>query len=51
MIGERLLLERVLSLDEIALRVGYSSSSSFSAAFIRREGQAPGRYARQKAHA
>lgn len=50
-LAKRLLLERVLSLDEVALRVGYSSSSSFSAAFIRREGQAPGRYARQTAHA
>ncbi|GER15221.1 AraC family transcriptional regulator [Variovorax boronicumulans] len=33
--------------SEVAARVGYSSASTFSTAFSRHVGQAPGRYARQ----
>ncbi|MGO4395470.1 AraC family transcriptional regulator [Variovorax sp. M-6] len=35
------------ALSEVAERVGYSSASTFSTAFSRHVGQAPGRYARQ----
>lgn len=35
-----------LSLDEVARRVGYGSASTFSTAFSRHVGQAPGRFAR-----
>lgn len=34
------------SIDEVAARVGYASGSTFSTAFSRHEGQAPGRYQR-----
>jgi AraC-like DNA-binding protein len=36
-----------LALDRVAERVGYGSAASFSAAFTRHVGQAPGRFARQ----
>lgn len=36
-----------LALDEVAQRVGYGSASTFSTAFSRRTGLAPGRFARQ----
>ncbi len=38
-----------LPLDEVARRVGYGSASTFSTAFSRHTGQAPGRFARQSA--
>lgn len=36
-----------IGIDEVAARVGYSSASTFSTAFSRHVGLAPGRYARQ----
>ncbi|MBN9267792.1 MAG: helix-turn-helix transcriptional regulator, partial [Hyphomicrobium sp.] len=36
-----------LALDVVAERVGYSSASTFSIAFARHVGQAPGRFARE----
>jgi len=36
-----------LALDEVAERVGYASASTFSTAFARHVGQAPGRFARE----
>lgn len=36
-----------LALDEVAMRVGYGSASTFSTAFSRHVGEAPGRYARR----
>lgn len=36
-----------LAIAEVAARVGYSSASTFSTAFSRHVGQAPGRYAKQ----
>jgi AraC-like DNA-binding protein len=44
-----LLSRRGLAVAEVAERVGYSSASTFSTAFSRHVGQAPGRYARQHA--
>lgn len=43
-----LLSRRDVALAEVAERVGYSSASTFSTAFSRHVGQAPGRYARQQ---
>lgn len=40
-----------LAVEEVAARVGYGSSSTFSTAFRRHTGAAPGRYARQAAMA
>jgi AraC-like DNA-binding protein len=37
-----------LAMAEVAERVGYSSASTFSTAFSRHVGQAPGRYARRQ---
>jgi AraC-like DNA-binding protein len=37
-----------LALAEVAERVGYSSASTFSTAFSRHVGQAPGQYSRQQ---
>lgn len=42
-----LLKRKGLSIGEVAERVGYASSSTFSTAFSRSVGQSPGRYARQ----
>jgi len=46
-IAKSLLRGQDISLAEVAERVGYSSASTFSTAFNRREGQAPSRYARR----
>jgi AraC-like DNA-binding protein len=43
-----LLRRRDVALAEVAERVGYSSASTFSTAFSRHVGQAPGQYARQQ---
>jgi len=40
-IGQNLLLETVLSVEEISARIGYSSSSAFIAAFLKRYGVTP----------
>jgi len=45
-VAKDLLRNHDLSLEEVAERVGYSSGSTFSAAFSRSVGQPPGRYAR-----
>lgn len=45
-----LLRRRDIALSEVAERVGYSSASTFSTAFSRHVGQAPGRYARSLAN-
>jgi AraC-like DNA-binding protein len=45
-VAKDLLRRRHVGLDEIARRVGYGSASTFSTAFSRHVGQAPGRYAR-----
>jgi AraC-like DNA-binding protein len=45
-IAKDLLRRRDVGLAEIAERVGYSSTSTFSTAFSRQVGQPPGRYAR-----
>jgi len=45
-IAKDLLRNHDLGLEEVAERVGYSSGSTFSAAFSRSVGQPPGRYAR-----
>ena len=42
----RLLREQELGLDQVAERVGYSSSSTFSVAFARYAGMSPARYGR-----
>ena len=42
------LLRARVGLAEVALRVGYSSQSTFSTAFARHVGQSPGRYARSR---
>jgi AraC-like DNA-binding protein len=41
-----MLRRRDVGIDEVAARVGYGSASTFSTAFSRHVGQAPGRYAR-----
>ena len=45
-LAKDLLRRKNVALDEVAERVGYSSASTFSTAFSRHVGQAPGRYAR-----
>lgn len=45
-LAKGLLREQGLAIAEVAERVGYGSASTFSAAFSRHVGQAPGRYAR-----
>ncbi|MFE8603509.1 AraC family transcriptional regulator [Archangium violaceum] len=45
-VAKGLLRRRELGISEVAERVGYSSASTFSTAFSRHVGQAPGRYAR-----
>jgi transcriptional regulator GlxA family with amidase domain len=45
-VAKDLLRAGSLGLAEVAERVGYSSASTFSTAFSRHVGQAPGRYAR-----
>jgi AraC-like DNA-binding protein len=45
--AKNLLSRRDLAVAEVAERVGYSSASTFSTAFSRHVGQAPGRYARR----
>jgi AraC-like DNA-binding protein len=47
-IAKDLLRRDELGLTEVAERVGYSSASTFSIAFGRYVGQAPGRYARER---
>ncbi len=46
-LGKRLLGETRYSLDQIAARVGYESSASFSRVFTRQVGQRPGAYRRR----
>jgi AraC-like DNA-binding protein len=46
-LGKRLLGETGLSLDQIASRVGYESSASFSRVFTRETGGRPGTYRRR----
>jgi len=45
-LAKRLLRERELGLDQVALRVGYGSASTFSIAFARYAGVPPARYGR-----
>lgn len=45
-VAKDLLRRHDFGLDEVAERVGYGSASTFSTAFSRHVGQAPGRYAR-----
>lgn len=45
-LAKRLLRRRDIALDTVAERVGYGSASTFSTAFRRHVGEAPGRYAR-----
>jgi transcriptional regulator GlxA family with amidase domain len=45
-LAKTLLRRRELPIAEVAGRVGYGSASTFSTAFSRHVGQAPGRYAR-----
>jgi len=48
-VAKDLLCREGLGIAEVAERVGYSSASTFSTAFRRSVGQAPGRYARAEA--
>ncbi|QJR15372.1 AraC family transcriptional regulator [Usitatibacter palustris] len=48
-IAKELLRREDLGIGEVAERVGYGSASTFSTAFSRHVGQAPGRYARDPA--
>lgn len=48
-VAKDLLRRGNIALDEVALRIGYGSASTFSAAFSRHVGQPPGRYARAQA--
>ncbi|WP_052519515.1 AraC family transcriptional regulator [Archangium violaceum] len=50
-VAKGLLRRRELGISEVAERVGYSSASTFSTAFSRHVGQAPGRYARASTRA
>lgn len=45
-LAKNLLRQRELGIAEVAERVGYGSASTFSTAFSRHVGQAPGRFAR-----
>ncbi|MNY62189.1 HTH-type transcriptional regulator AppY [compost metagenome] len=45
-IAKELLRDKDLSISEIAERLGYGSTSTFSVAFSRHVGQSPSRYAR-----
>ncbi len=45
-LAKKLLRARILGIDQIAERVGYGSTSSFSVAFARHTGTTPGRFAR-----
>jgi AraC-like DNA-binding protein len=45
-VARDLLRRKGISIGEVAQRVGYASSSTFSTAFSRSVGQSPGRYAR-----
>jgi len=45
-VARDLLRRKELGIEEVARRVGYRSASTFSTAFSRHVGQAPGRYAR-----
>ncbi len=49
-VAKDLLRGKDIALDEVARRVGYGSASTFSTAFSRHVGQAPGRYARAVRH-
>lgn len=46
-VAKDLLRGRTMSLDEVAGRIGYSSSSTFSTAFSRQVGMPPGQFMRQ----
>lgn len=45
-LAKQLLRSQALTLEQVAERVGYASAVTFSAAFVRRVGVAPGRYGR-----
>jgi AraC-like DNA-binding protein len=45
-LASRLLREQDLPVAQVAERVGYSSASTFGAAFVRHVGMSPARYAR-----
>jgi AraC-like DNA-binding protein len=45
-VAKDLLRRQDIAVAEVAERVGYGSASTFSTAFSRHVGQAPGRYAR-----
>lgn len=45
-VAKTLLRRRELGIEQVAERVGYGSASTFSTAFSRHVGEAPGRYAR-----
>jgi len=45
-IAKSLLRDEALTVSEVAVRVGYGSTSAFSTAFSRREGKSPSRFAR-----
>lgn len=47
-LAKNLLRQRELGIAEVAERVGYGSASTFSTAFSRHVGQAPGRFARAR---
>lgn len=47
-VAKDLLRRNEVTLADVAERVGYSSASTFSTAFSRHVGQAPGRYAREQ---
>jgi AraC-like DNA-binding protein len=49
-VAKDLLRKEDVSVADVAERVGYGSASTFSTAFSRHVGQAPGRYARGSAH-
>src|SRR4029079_2399862 len=49
-VARGLLRGQELSITEVAERVGYSSASTFTAAFSKRMGQPPGRFARGSGH-
>ncbi|MCE9901335.1 AraC family transcriptional regulator [Raoultella terrigena] len=48
-LAKQLLLDRESGVEQVAVRVGYGSASSFSAAFTRYVGMPPARYAREQA--